>query len=328
MSNLTIGPQYGDSLPTIWRKSLQTSRWLSWLTVGSVILFLLTIFLNIVDSRVVTGAPVWIKPMKFAISITLYSATMIWMLGYIKGRRRLVNVIAIATTVGFLVEYVAIFIQAARGVRSHFNLTTPFDATLFGLMANFVIVIWVMNVVAGYILLRQKMDDKPFAWSLRLGLIVTAVGSGLGFLMTAGPTPTQLAALEAGEPVQFIGAHSVGVEDGGPGLPLTNWSVEGGDIRVPHFIGMHALQIIPILGIVVNHLFKTTLSERRRTTLVWIGGLGYLGVTLILLWQALRGQPVIAPDSLTLAAFGILFGTMVISTTAVFATNQLTNQTS
>ena len=244
------------------------------------------------------------------------------MLGFIEGKRRLVNVIAIGTAAGFFVEYVAIFIQAARGVRSHFNMTTPLDATLFSLMGMAVIVIWVMNVIAAVILIGQKMDNKPFAWAIRLGLLITAVGSGFGYLMTAGPTPSQRDAFEAGAPITILGAHSVGVEDGGQGLPFTNWSIEGGDIRVPHFVGMHALQIIPLLGIAVNYLFKAQLSENKRTILVWTGGLGYLALTLILLWQALRGQSVIAPDSLTLTALAAVVITIILSTTAVFATNK------
>lgn len=309
-----------ESWPQMWQRSLGISRILSWLVAGSIVLFLLTIVLNIVDSRVVTGAPVWIKPMKFAISIALYTATLIWMLSFVEGKRRLVNLIAIGTTAGFLVEYFVIFVQAARGMRSHFNFTTPFDAAMFSAMGIFVVVIWAMNMLAAFLLLRQKMENRPFAWSLRLGLLVTVFGAGLGFFMTSSPTPDQVAGLEAGEGITFIGAHSVGVEDGGPGLPFTNWSVEGGDLRVPHFVGMHALQIVPLLGIVINRLFSQRLSERRRTLLVWLGGLGYFGLTAILLWQALRGQPVIAPDSATLAALMGLVGAVLVGVTAVFAT--------
>lgn len=319
MSQISIpSAEQGISLPAMWQKSLKTSRFLSWLVIGSIILFLLTIVLNIVDSRVVTGAPVWIKPMKFAISIVLYSGTLIWMLGFIEGKRRLVNVIAIGTTAGFFVEYVAIFIQAGRGVRSHFNFSTPFDAMLFNFMGAFVIIVWILNLLTAYLLIRQKMENKPFAWAIRLGLLITAFGAGLGFVMTSVPTPAQQAELESGNMPAFLGAHSVGVEDGGAGLPFTGWSVEGGDLRVPHFFGMHALQIIPLLGIVVNRLFSARLSENRRNVLVWTGGFGYLALTAVLLWQALRGQPVIAPDALTLAALAGIMGAIVVSVTAVF----------
>lgn len=48
----------------------------------AVMLGLLALFAVglVLDDRVVTGAPVWLKPMKFAISIALYSVTILWML--------------------------------------------------------------------------------------------------------------------------------------------------------------------------------------------------------------------------------------------------------
>ena len=54
MSNIALRPDSKESLPLIWQKSLKTSPYLSWLAIGSIILFAFTIALNIIDSRVVT----------------------------------------------------------------------------------------------------------------------------------------------------------------------------------------------------------------------------------------------------------------------------------
>ena len=301
----------------LWRRVFGTERFLTWSVIGSLLLFAATIVLSIFDSRLVIGEPAWIKPMKFAISITLYTGTLAWLLSYVEGHPRLVRWIGGLTALGFFVEFVAIFVQAARGVRSHFNVSTPLDSILFGLMGWFVMVIWVMNIAAAVLLMRQKLDNRPFAWALRLGLVVTAVGAVLGFLMTS-PTPDQLSAMQAGEVISIVGAHSVGVEDGGPGLPFVGWSTEGGDIRPAHFVGLHALQLIPLLGIFVNRRFGKWLSDGRRTALVAIGGFGYLGFVLLLLWQALRAQPLIAPDGLTLAALAGLAAVVCLAGSAVF----------
>lgn len=293
--------------PMVWQRLVNTNRFLAFNLVIYIALLIVTIVASFVDPRFVTGAPVWIKPAKFAISSFLYLGTLLWMLSFIKGKRRLVNTIAIASGFSFLVEIAGIVIQAYRGVPSHFNNTTPFDSMIFGLMGFFVLVIWVMNLAAAVLLFRERLGDATLAWSLRLGLVITLIGGATGALMTSGPTPTQLAALEAGEPVTMIGAHSVGVEDGGAGLPFVGWSTEGGDLRIGHFVGLHGLQVIPLLGLFIRRRWGARLTVKRQTALVWIGGAGYLGLTLLLTWQALRGQPLIAPDGLTVAVALALF---------------------
>jgi hypothetical protein len=43
----------------------------------------------LVDPRTITGAPAWIKPLKFATSVTIFSATFVWLLTFLQGRQRL-----------------------------------------------------------------------------------------------------------------------------------------------------------------------------------------------------------------------------------------------
>jgi hypothetical protein len=99
--------------------------------------------------------------------------------------------------------------------------------------------------------------------------------------------------------------HTVGAPDGGPGLPVVGWSTVGGDLRVRHFIGLHALQVLPLLAWVLTR-FAGRLSERTRVRLLLLAGAGYAGITGITTGQALREQPLIRPDAVTLTAFGVL----------------------
>lgn len=144
-------------------------------------------------------------------------------------------------------------------------------------------------------------------------MLISFVGMAVAFLMTSGPTPQQQARMEAGEPVIAIGAHAVGVEDGGPGLPFVGWSTEGGDLCAPHFVGLHGMQALPLVGWLLGWpAIRRRLSGGHRVVLVSLWGLGYLGLTLLLTWQALRGQSIIAPDGATWAALLGLMGSFLV----------------
>lgn len=270
-----------------------------------------------VDPRVITGEAAWIKPAKFGLSVAIYVFTLIWLLQFIEGhrRRRIANFVANVTAVGFVVEFVAIITQVVRGVRSHFNVATAFDAAMYSLMGGFVVLIWIAALVAAVLLTLQKLPDRAFAWSLRLGILIAVVGMGLAFFMTT-PTRVDQASIEAG----IVGAHSVGVADGGAGLPIVGWSTLGGDLRVAHFVGLHSLQVLPLVGWLVSRKrVKALLSAGHRVVLVVSAGLGYGGLTVLLAWQAFRGQSVIAPDGLTLTAAFALIAVVGLSLMATLA---------
>ncbi|MDQ3702619.1 MAG: hypothetical protein M3442_17100 [Chloroflexota bacterium] len=257
----------------------------------------------LVDPRVITGAPAWLKPAKFAVSLSIYAFTFLWLLTFVQGHRRLVAVAGSATAAVSLVEFGIIALQVVRGTTSHFNFATPLDGALFSIMGGAIVVLWTMAMLLAVLLLRQRLPQPAFAWSLRLGVLVSVVGMGVAFFMTH-PTPQQSAARPAGGSLSISGAHSVGVADGGPGLPIVGWSTTGGDLRAPHFMGLHALQALPLLGWIVTRQGARRLNPGRQLSLVALGGLGYLGLVLLLTWQALRGQSVVAPDGATLTALG------------------------
>ena len=282
------------------------------ITAALTLLFIIGVF---ADPRVVTGAPAWLKPAKFGVSISLYSLTLVWILGFIQGRRRLVNILGWTVLVTFGLEWVSIITQIARGTTSHFNIATPLDTALWTLMAVAIAVLWVANFVIAGLLLFQKFDHPAFAWSLRLGLMLAVVGMGLGYLMTS-PTAQQMAGWSAGGPVTVAGAHTVGVADGGPGLPVVGWSTVGGDLRIPHFVGMHALQLVPFVGWLLS---RRRLSPRQQTALVWVISGFYLGLTALFTVQALRGQSVIRPDALQLGLLGGLVAVTVVAVLVVLS---------
>jgi hypothetical protein len=158
----------------------------------------------------------------------------------------------------------------------------------------------VSTIAVAVALWRQTFADAAMGWALRLGMTMTIVGAFAGGLMTM-PTEPQLIAARAGKGLPISGAHTVGAPDGGPGLIGTGWSTEHGDLRVAHFLGLHALQALPIVALV---LARRKVHERARVRLVQIAAASYSALFVILLTQAWRGQSMVAPDATTAALLG------------------------
>lgn len=255
--------------------------------------------LTVVDGRVLLGAPLWLKPLKFAISTALYTATLSWMLSRLPGRPlRLVGWVVVVT---LAVEMAVIIGQAARGLRSHYNMETPFDAVLWQAMAVAIVLLWLATLAVALRFLRRSANlDRATTTAVRLGLAVALLGMLEGFLMAGGL------------------AHSVGVPDGGPGLPFVGWSTIGGDLRIAHFIGLHAVQALPLLAAGLTAV--RAIDEATRVGLVRVAGAAYGGLVVLLTWQALRAQPLLAPDATTLAAVGALAAATAVAAAAVLLT--------
>jgi hypothetical protein len=132
-------------------------------------------------------------------------------------------------------------------------------------------------------------------------MTLTIAGALTGPLMTR-PTEAQLARLRAGAPLTIVGAHSVGGMDGGPGVPVTGWSREHGDLRVPHFLGLHAIQALALVAVAVRRWRR---SEAVRVRTVLAAAASYASLFLLLLWEALRGRSVVAPDATAVASIAV-----------------------
>ncbi|WP_283134881.1 hypothetical protein [Rhizohabitans arisaemae] len=294
-------------------RAWQWHRPLMLLTGTMAVLTVATLIGLVVDGRTIDGQSVWAKPLKFAISFGLYAFTWAWLFSMQRRARRLCWWLGTSFTVVIVLEVAIIVLQAARGLRSHFNVSTELDAQLFGIMGLAVVLLFIANIVAAVLVLLDRHADRAGAWAIRFGLILSTAGMGLGALMTS-PTAEQQAGVVKG----LIGAHSVGVRDGGPGIPVIGWSTTGGDLRIPHFIGMHALQLLPLAALLLLALaarFAVLRDEGTRVRLIVVAGTGYAGLVALATWQALRGQPLVHPDGTTLIAFGLLVASVATAVT-------------
>lgn len=258
-----------------------------WLMAGAAVLFGV---LMLVDARLVEGAPVWLKPWKFAVSTTIYSVTLAWVLRQVPDWPRLTRWAGGATALAFLVEVPLIALQAGRGRLSHFNTATPADGAIYSVMGIFIVVQAVAALAVAVALWRATFTDRAMGWALRLGMTISVIGSSVGGMMTQ-PTPAQMTLVRETGAMPRSGAHTVGAPDGGPGLPGTNWSTEHGDLRAPHFFGLHAIQVLPLVAFVLGRRRRAS----ARVTAVIGAGVSYLALFGILLAQALAGQALVAP---------------------------------
>jgi hypothetical protein len=254
-----------------------------------------------VDPRIITGAPAWLKPFKFAVSTAVYSLTLAWIFGYLPNWPRATRIVGWVTAIVFVLEVALIDVQAWRGTTSHFNASTPVNMIVFAVMGIAIVVQTLVSVAVAVALWRQRFSDRALGWALRFGMVLTILGAMTGPLMTR-PTAQQLADARAGQRMTIAGAHSVGGLDGGPGVPVTGWSSEHGDIRVPHFIGLHAIQVLALVAIGLRRWRR---PESVRVRVVLAAAASYASLFALLLWHALRGQSIVAPDPVASAAIAI-----------------------
>jgi hypothetical protein len=266
----------------------------------------------VVDRRVFTGAPAWLKPAKFALSTMIAAWSFAFCIASTRIWPKVTRALDIALALGLAIEIALIDMQAARGTTSHFNVSTSLDSAVWEVMGVSILCIWLGMLSLTIVLFRQPYASSAWGWSLRLGMVLALIGTGSGGLMTL-PNSQQLAEAHASGRLPIIGAHTVGAPDGGPGLPVTGWSADHGDLRVAHFLGMHGLQVLPLLAWWIGRRFAG--DDRTQVKLIFAIAASYLALFGLILWQAFRGQSIAQPDSLSLASFTAW---LVVTAVAVF----------
>lgn len=269
------------------RRLWQINAPLTALTVSVAITLVSSSAGLLVDPRTTAllGTPTWAKTFKFSLSLVLYAPMLIWAISLSTGRlRSLADRAGNVVGAVLLFEMVLLLIQGARAQPMHFNYASTFDLVLWQTMTVGIFVMLVGYVVLVVAVWRSLSAQPVIAWGVRLGLLVTLIGLLQGLSMTA-PTSAQLEAMRATGQVVMIGAHTVGsasaVPDSGPGLPLLGWSTTHGDLRIGHFIGLHALQILPLVALLLARRRERWLTERHRLWLLWTAALGYLGAVAL-----------------------------------------------
>ena len=263
-----------NSLGQFFREVYRRSRVLAVTGWIHVVLLAGMLVISPFDSRLVVGINPWIKPIKFAISIVIYVWTVAWLLEYLRLSSWAKKIMSWGISISMLTEIACIAAQAARGTTSHYNVSTPLDAAVFSIMgamiANNTVFVLVLLI---FFFIRSHDVVRPYLWGIRSGLVIFLAASAIGGVMI------------------IHGSHSVDVKDGGPGLPIVNWSTKGGDLRAAHFLGLHALQVLPIVGFLISRRRSWTTSQK--TAYIFAISGVYVLVIGFLYFQAIHGLPLL-----------------------------------
>jgi len=237
---------------------------------GSLMLFLarslISALLIVFTDQQVLGINAWIKPFKFWISSVIFVGSIALYLQHLENQRAVkIYSWVVALVLAFEVFYISI--QASLGELSHFNDSSAFHHFMFSLMGIAISILTLWTLYIAYLFFKSPLKEMnpSMKWAIRIGLILFVIFAFEGGLMGA------------------MMSHTVGGNDGGPGIPFFNWSILYGDLRIAHFVGMHALQVLPIAALFI----------KSKASIISLGML-YFILAIAVLYIALQGVPILS----------------------------------
>jgi hypothetical protein len=230
-----------------------------------------------VDGGPWKGPISWRKPVTFGLSFGLTTITLAW-ISRLLPSRRLLSASMLAVAIGSLLEVVLVTIQRWRGVPSHFNFATPFDAFVFNLM-GFTVAVIAVGIVVLTILAMFPLDATPaMVLAVRASLLILIVAQVLG---------------------GAIIANGIGIDRAPNETDLAVFGAAGA-MKLPHAVTMHAIQVLPLLAMLLGAL---RIPARKQMGVMWLAVAAYVCLALVTVLQTFQGR---APADLTAPSFALL----------------------
>jgi len=231
--------------------------------------------LFVTNPVLVGGVNAWIKPIKFNMSFGMYAWTVGWWFGYLRLRAKTMSVLRWSFFVTIAVEIAAIGVQAVRDAVFPHTLTTVFDLALTGTMSTMIfvntcLVIWMLVIFCQ----KDHSMAPAYLWAVRLGIVIFLVGNAIGGQMLAQH------------------AHTIGAPDGPSAMPFLNWSTIAGDLRISHFLSIHAIQVLPLIVFVIEAV-RPRWSEGRQKLIVFVSAAFYSAFVVATWIEAMLGIPLL-----------------------------------
>lgn len=171
--------------------------------------------------------------------------------------------IARILSLSLVIEVGLITLQTWRGVASHFNKSTPLDASI-GEAAQWLV--WLASLMIAYLAFRSLVSlsvDRSYALAIRAGMLSLVAGCLLG-IWTSFRGEQQLA---AGLAAELIPPHGV--------------------LKFPHGMAMHVVQVLPIFAWLADTFGQ---SSRRISTIVVLAAIASTLMIAYSLVQTLAGR--------------------------------------
>jgi hypothetical protein len=263
-----------------WLPDLELEPRLTAAAFAMLALAVPTLFAWLIDPRQFQGVDTWIKPLKFELSVAFYLLTLALFLPLTGERFRaslLGRYIVWPVIVPIVLEVLYIAWRASRVEASHYNTDNALGIALYSLMGIGAVMFTVAPGFLAYGLSRRDTAPMPevMRWSLVAGLALTCA-----FGLLSG------AVLSSSASGHYVGV----VPDAHRTLPLFGWSLTIGDLRIAHFLGLHALQIIPAIGVLLWLAIRQS-----RAGLVALGTVSavYAALTSAALIAAMQARPLL-----------------------------------
>lgn len=181
------------------------------------------------------------KPIKFELSLIIHFVTLSVLAALLSPARRnskTWKVMSHLVVAAALFEALYIFLQAARGRESHFNFTTGIESAMYALMGIGALLMVLGSFYLGCLLFREYQSKRG-----NVLILVSALGLTIGSVLTL---------IVAGYLSSPLGGYEIVASTDTVRFPIFSWYLDGRDLRIPHFLATHMMQLIPLYGLLLS----------------------------------------------------------------------------
>lgn len=284
---------------------MTVTRWprILWI-VGTVLL--VTMLVHVAAIPLTGGAllgPVSLrKPATFAETGWLVAWSVALLMPVLRMRAWQEHVVGATVALFGLVETAVMAVQAWRGVPSHYNFSSPLDAALVRGGAAGTAALFFVGVIVLLVATLRARIPADVRLGVVAGVLVLFVGAAVGMVMIFNNSGVYQGTIGVGFTEQVAAYRGPDAAIVGRELLLIRPETRGGDLVLPHAIGVHALTLLAVPAVLLS---RTTATPRRRMLLTGTTVAAVVVAQAVLLANAFAVRPLSALGPVALAVLGL-----------------------